>query len=570
MLKTNSLMTWKTFWLAALSVAFAGCSDNEVAPDQPGGGATADNSVYIEASSREQNVTIEDPDTPLTFAVKLAKASEEQVAFTLATDAQWVEEHNAANGTEYVLLPERNRTMPLKLVIPAGSTSVDVGMTVTLPDDASTVDYVLPVYLADADGAAIDETGERLLYIFKKGNFVGFKPAIDGEAVTSCKVEEDGADVPFEVALSYTVDHDVTVTLTPDQSAITAYNDTYGSSFSLLGQSYYTGSLTVRIPSGQQSASTILHVTSLPESGTCALALRIASASDSEIAVKAGLDSWIVPLRKGATQAIQKAAIFTGLSGDTDSGPVNQLNLTLPQWTLEYWFRFDDNSGMSGDESTWTTAAGSTWRGRVFPSTCAMSSFAGLRFCIWPQDNNMGPVFDFTQNDAWLALPSSAGGFLLKPDTWTHLALTYDGTNLRYYVNGELGNYANNVNTSPTDKGNTLAGSNLNSPTSWNTLMLAVGCAYYSRPGWLNTSNIPYLKLELAQMRLWNRAVEQTDIQANMGLTLYSDDVEGLEGYWKMDEGSGTVLHDSSGKGHDFPAWDRLQWSSDYYNFGNQ
>ncbi|HRU91934.1 MAG TPA: fibronectin type III domain-containing protein [Candidatus Marinimicrobia bacterium] len=127
--------------------------------------------------------------------------------------------------------------------------------------------------------------------------------------------------------------------------------------------------------------------------------------------------------------------------------------------------------------------------------------------------NNLGPSdeprFDFVVSDG---NPGGAhnGVISTNPITigeWTHLAGTYDGSNLRLYVNGELvsqGPFTANIG--PGDAGFYLGG-------TWNN----------------------YFDGVIDEVRLWNVSRSQEEIQNVMNQQLVGDEV-GLVGYWPLDQ----------------------------------
>lgn len=52
------------------------------------------------------------------------------------------------------------------------------------------------------------------------------------------------------------------------------------------------------------------------------------------------------------------------------------------------------------------------------------------------------------------------------------------------------------------------------------------------------------------ELRIWNMARTEEEIEANMGFILEEHQV-GLQAYWPMNEGGGNITHDMSGNGHD-------------------
>jgi hypothetical protein len=59
----------------------------------------------------------------------------------------------------------------------------------------------------------------------------------------------------------------------------------------------------------------------------------------------------------------------------------------------------------------------------------------------------------------------------------------------------------------------------------------------------------PFLGL-IDEVRVWNTARTQAQIQANMNRTLTGNE-PGLVGYWRLDDGSGQAILDSSLRGND-------------------
>ena len=129
-----------------------------------------------------------------------------------------------------------------------------------------------------------------------------------------------------------------------------------------------------------------------------------------------------------------------------------------------------------------------------------------------------------TQTDslhgAWLG-----AGVALPLGTWTHIAMTYDANggadNLKLYVNGNLASKATIQGTIVTDT--------LDSP-----LRIGDGSAGY--PG----------QVEIDELRLWNRARTQAEIQADMTRQLAGTE-SGLTAYYNFND----TFKDITGRGND-------------------
>lgn len=120
---------------------------------------------------------------------------------------------------------------------------------------------------------------------------------------------------------------------------------------------------------------------------------------------------------------------------------------------------------------------------------------------------------------SWLSDP------ILTPNTWSHLAVTFNRTVIdeteqwfyQVYVNGELV-YQTGVPVQP------LVSAVMNS----------IGAASNSFEG------------RIDEVRIWNRARSQPEIQADFHQRLTGQEF-GLQHYWRLDEGSGTAIGDQTG-----------------------
>ncbi len=149
---------------------------------------------------------------------------------------------------------------------------------------------------------------------------------------------------------------------------------------------------------------------------------------------------------------------------------------------------------------------------------------------------------------------------------WHHIAGTYDGVDIRLYVDGAL------RNTSP-------AGSSI-SYVSNNTLIGADA-------GSGSTPDGEYFSGKLDEVRIWNVARSVTDIQANMYKELAGSE-SGLVAYYKLNETTGDTADNAAGESLDgtLKNMDNSDWvtsgafagsrnaldfdgSDDYVNLGN-
>ena len=159
------------------------------------------------------------------------------------------------------------------------------------------------------------------------------------------------------------------------------------------------------------------------------------------------------------------------------------------------------------------------------------------RLCSWTaKDESRSMMLRFGENgqDINSLQIVSPGGNLISTtrfseNTWYTLSLAFDGSTLRFYVNGqrdsELGADCSNV-----------------------FQRFELGMSWESYPA------KQYFNGRVAEIRVWDRALSASEIQ--LGLCGVDPQSEGLRAYWKMNDGEGHIFHDATGNGYD------MDWSN--------
>ena len=102
-------------------------------------------------------------------------------------------------------------------------------------------------------------------------------------------------------------------------------------------------------------------------------------------------------------------------------------------------------------------------------------------------------------------------------NSWHHYCLTYDGdTTVKLYYDGNL------------------------KATRYATLNTGIQDVWFGR--WRDN----YFDGKIEEMRIWNRALDSTQIRENINLPLTGNET-GLIGYWQFNDSSGTILSDIAG-----------------------
>lgn len=197
----------------------------------------------------------------------------------------------------------------------------------------------------------------------------------------------------------------------------------------------------------------------------------------------------------------------------TDNNLVIGDSITVEAWINASVWSAIPSEGTIFCKHSWTGAGGEQgYVLRAGGGGVLSWNFAGL-------DVNSTPM-------SWVETVSGAS---LTLNTWYHVAGTYDGSVARIYINGvQAGstNFAGSIVPSteyPACIGNLSDG--------------GVGAARY----WNG---------KLDEVRVWHRALPQSEIAAHMNMHLDTSNVNGLVGYWRFNEGSGTTSIDLSGSGN--------------------
>ncbi|WP_278351635.1 endo-beta-N-acetylglucosaminidase H [Chryseobacterium gleum] len=192
------------------------------------------------------------------------------------------------------------------------------------------------------------------------------------------------------------------------------------------------------------------------------------------------------------------------LDGSTESGAAGSMNLSGSALSFEGWIK----------PSSFKSA--SPYISSIMGTEVSDSNSAFLRLGDTSLANNK-LQFVVSINNVQQKLASATA---LNANTWYHVAATYDGANMKIYINGVL------------DATKAQTGS-VNSTGAFN-----VGYLY-------NTSRNFNGKID--EVRVWKRALSQTEISQNM--CNVSVPATSLAAYWKFNEGSGSTVQDTSGNG---------------------
>ena len=129
---------------------------------------------------------------------------------------------------------------------------------------------------------------------------------------------------------------------------------------------------------------------------------------------------------------------------------------------------------------------------------------------------------------------------------WTHIACVFDQGKTTVYFNGKKVLDAANSGRSSVTWG------------AYGTDKSEMSGRYF----WLGYSYAGdrYLDGEMAEVRIWDHCLTAEEINASTHFYSVSPASEGLTAYWKMDDGEGTLLKDSSPNGNDLTLDNPARW----------
>ncbi|MCY2989793.1 MAG: FG-GAP-like repeat-containing protein, partial [Planctomycetota bacterium] len=192
------------------------------------------------------------------------------------------------------------------------------------------------------------------------------------------------------------------------------------------------------------------------------------------------------------------ALVFDGVNDTLRVGNAAAVNLPQ-QMTFEGWV-YPQNAG--GDQ----------------PVFAKEGPGANQSYWFGVYGGQFGILLNSSGNNGW-ALDARHSGSISNGQ-WQHIASTWDGTAWRNYKNGLLVGSGTWTGTFANSSSPLTIGSN-------------------------SDFNTTHFSGTLDDLRIWNVALSQADIQARMNAPLVGNEA-GLAAYWKLDEGSGATAADAT------------------------
>lgn len=323
------------------------------------------------------------------------------------------------------------------------------------------------------------------------------------------------------IRLSNYIDQDVVVGLAIDHDFLDSYNATNGTKYEVLPQKYLSFEESVTIVAGQVSAPLVnINIKTFETSNgeSYAIPIKIASVDGGSLEA-VGNTSRIIYLLSAPHR--QKTPIF---NRNNQSEMFFKSAIPTPTWTMEYWFRMNTTA--------WGPADMYVFENNAAPISFNSGTVSHMFIRFWTIGAlQQGPCYQFQMQNPGNYFDDSTEAW--EADTWYHIAYTYDGKDVKLYIDGEF-------NASKIDSRD----------YAWSGINI---CAF----------TMPVT--QFAQIRIWGTCLQQASIKDAMNRQVPVTS-ENLVGYWKCDESEGQVLKDSSPNENHFTIKNAFGWS-DEYNF---
>lgn len=334
------------------------------------------------------------------------------------------------------------------------------------------------------------------------------EPSLAASNIVKLTVDGNMTTTSVTARLGQAVNEDVIGTIEIDPTVLSEYNEKHFTTYEILPEKYLSYNKNFEIKAGEAVAeTTTFSIKNYPNDNgeLYAIPIRL-KITEGKVSTIGQSDHYLILLDKALIQSVP----FMNYSNAAKT--TTAIGQSVAEWSIETWVWMDGfdvnnqaiiNSGGNGTEIYI----------RFGDASIPYNSL---------QIKTMGSQVNTIT--------------LFEKEKWYHLTLTYDATGLvTIYVNGEK-------DVTLQTKGGMA---NIDQMQ-----IVSSGSQWF----WANCM--------MAQLRLWKKAISQTQIKANMYLGVSPDNPD-LIGYWRLDEGEGNLLKDSTPNHHDMTAGGTLEWKHD-------
>lgn len=335
-----------------------------------------------------------------------------------------------------------------------------------------------------------------------------------GTAKASTITMDGGADINVTVRLAQKLAEDVEVEIGYDPEILTGYNANNGTEYEALSAEQLPQGITAVIPAGEISATFQLHIDDFATNGiTYAVPLVLGNVLKGNISKSAAQSRFIYVLSKPLNVSVPVMKPNGSENAQTD--PDTEWGVSVETYTLEAWVRMSVFS--INNQAIFNVRANNE---------------------LYVRFGDANRPYNYLQVKA-----HGDGGTETARDwnanQWYHVAIVYNGNELVIYRDGVR-----------------IAGKQVPAPKGG---MIINGLQMVS-------SSSQYFRAECAmsQVRLWNYARSEAEIQNNMFFEVNPKNPN-LIGLWPLDEGEGKTFKDATGQNRHMTAGATLirRWEHD-------
>lgn len=341
----------------------------------------------------------------------------------------------------------------------------------------------------------------------EKSNALFISEAHGLEKTRQVSVNETGGKAAITPVLSSLSDQPVTAEVGISAEVLEEYNKKSMNDYHLLPADFYEFSTQkVTIEAGKISTSPIqLNIKALTkemiDSGaTYAIPVTLKNAEGVELLSSA--QSLIYVLRQVIVTTAPKLNSSTPIKLK-----IKQESLMLTEWTIEFRVNMSvlgTAVGQYNNQAIFAAGDGVEASGNEIYVRFGDSSIEGNRLQVKAYGTQVNCNKKCEQNK------------------WYHIAITSDGHTMKVYFDGEL---------------------DASMATPRNSLLVKSPCTIMAAGSYF------IAKMMISEFRLWTKV--RTPLQLKNNMYAVSVKSDGLEGYWRLNEGSGKTFFDSTGNGND-------------------
>lgn len=450
--------------------------------------------------------------------VKSTRQAENTMMVYAEVDNSLVNSYNTANGTSYEAFPsDVYNIVKSAATIGQGKTlSVD-SIEIRVPgENFITLDkpaYLLPVRLAKVEGNGKISVQHNTILAVVNITYPD-EAKLDVSITNGSNMGTSVLDISalpasytFTVSATGNARQDETVTLEVDRSLVGYYNTSKNTSYIALPQNAdvtVTG-LEAAIPWGEKQSSEIK--------------VTLNSLNNLEMGTTYMLPVTIKEVSGGLQLKENYTTVYLLLDYIDPNSKFIALDISDYECYSNYYFA----------ESLQKELTNFTYEIKIHANQLSGMS----RFFAFNGSNTVMFRFGEGGNATRLQCVTGKGNFFantsFETGKWYLLSLTYDGSKFTFYVNG-VKDYELNV-------------------SGYSTLFKGVEIGM----SWAGYPSQQTFDGSICETRIWNRTLAESELAA--GLCGVEPDSQGLQAYWKMNEGEGHIFYDYTGNGYN------IDWS---------